>query len=162
MASSMKYLSMKSRMLFRCCSGTHMRFFYSASGNSTSLITLFQLSCQVLVFLIACGAILALKELSESTDSISRYEMLRKIGVEEGDIERSLFVQMGIFFLLPLLLACIHSIFGMRCSSVILESIGTQQVGTSMAATTVIILLIYGGYFLITYFCSKSIIKERK
>lgn len=115
-----------------------------------------------LVFLIACGAILALKELSESTDSISRYEMLRKIGVEEGDIERSLFVQMGIFFLLPLLLACIHSIFGMRCSSVILESIGTQQVGTSMAATTVIILLIYGGYFLITYFCSKSIIKERK
>ncbi len=31
-----------------------------------------------------------------------------------------------------------------------------------MAATTVIILLIYGGYFLITYFCSKSIIKERK
>ena len=115
-----------------------------------------------LVFLIACGAILALKELSESTDSISRYEMLRKIGVEEGDIERSLFVQMGIFFLLPLLLACIHSIFGMRYSSVILESIGTQQVGTSMAATTVIILLIYGGYFLITYFCSKSIIKERK
>ena len=115
-----------------------------------------------LVLLIACGAILALKELSESADSITRYEMLRKIGAEESDINRSLFAQTGIFFLLPLILACVHSVFGMKFSSIILESIGTQQVGASMLLTTIIILLIYGGYFLVTYFCSKGIIKDRK
>lgn len=115
-----------------------------------------------LVFLIACGAMLALKELSESADSIHRYEMLRKIGAEESDIAKSLFRQTGIFFMLPLLLACIHSVFGMRFAVNFLEVFGTERIGESIAATSVILLLIYGGYFLITYYCSKGIIKERK
>ncbi len=115
-----------------------------------------------LVFLIACGAILALKELSESVDSIGRYEMLRKIGADESDISKSLFRQTGIFFLLPLLLACVHSVFGMKFAAFFLEVFGTEKMAESIAATSIIILLIYGGYFLITYYCSKSIIKERK
>lgn len=115
-----------------------------------------------LVFLITCGAILALKELSESVDSIGRYEMLRKIGAEESDISKSLFRQTGIFFLLPLLLACVHSVFGMKFATFFLEICGTEKMTESILSTSVIILLIYGGYFLITYFCSKGIIKERK
>ncbi len=115
-----------------------------------------------LVFLIACGAILALKELSESVDSIVRYEMLRKIGAEESDISKSLFRQTGIFFLLPLLLACVHSVFGMKFAAYFLEIFGTEKMAESIAATSIIILLIYGGYFLITYFCGKGIIKGRK
>ncbi|MBR1864841.1 MAG: FtsX-like permease family protein [Ruminococcus sp.] len=115
-----------------------------------------------LVFLIACGAILALKELSESVDSIGRYEMLRKIGADESDISRSLFRQTGIFFLLPLILACVHSVFGMKFAAYFLEVFGTEKMTESIAATSIILLLIYGGYFLITYYCSKGIIKERK
>ena len=115
-----------------------------------------------LVFLIACGAILALKELSESVDSIPRYEMIRKIGVDENDISKSLFQQTGIFFLLPLILACIHSVFGMKFASIFLEMFGTEKTAESIAATSIIILLIYGGYFLITYYCSKGIIKEKR
>lgn len=115
-----------------------------------------------LIFLISCAAILALKQLSDSVDSISRYEMLRKIGAEESDISKSLFRQTGIFFLLPLLLACVHSVFGMKFSTFILETFGTEKLAESIGFTSVMILLIYGGYFLITYFCSKSIIKSRK
>jgi putative ABC transport system permease protein len=115
-----------------------------------------------LVFLIASGAILALKELSESVDSVGRYEMLRKIGADEKDLGRSLLRQTGIFFLIPLLLACLHSVFGMRFAARTLEFIGTENIGKSMTVTTMIILLIYGGYFLITFFSSKSIVKERR
>lgn len=115
-----------------------------------------------LVFLIACGAILALKELSESVDSIERYEMLRKIGAEESDISKSLFRQTGIFFLLPLLLAAVHSVFGMKFAAYVLEIFGTENMWESIGATSVIILLIYGGYFLITYYCGKGIIKDKK
>ena len=115
-----------------------------------------------LVFLIACGAILALKELSENVDSIGRYEMLRKIGAEESDISKSLFRQTGIFFLLPFMLAVVHSVFGMRFALQFLETFGTEKLTESITATSIIILLIYGGYFLITYYCSKGIIKERK
>lgn len=114
-----------------------------------------------LVFLISCGAILALKELSESVDSIVRYTMLRKIGVEEADISKSLRRQTGLFFLLPLTLAGIHSVFGMKFASYFLEMFGTEKIGVSILLTVVIILVIYGGYFLITYFCSKGIIREK-
>ena len=115
-----------------------------------------------LVFLITCAAILALKELSDSVDSIPRYEMLRKIGVDESDISKSLFRQTGIFFFMPLLLAVIHSIFGMKFALYVIEAFGTQNLTKSVIFTASIILLIYGGYFLITYFCSKSIIKKNK
>ncbi|MDE6665003.1 MAG: FtsX-like permease family protein [Ruminococcus sp.] len=115
-----------------------------------------------LIFLISCAAILALKQLSESVDSISRYEMLRKIGAEESDISKSLFRQTGIFFLLPLLLACVHSVFGMKFSTYILEVFGTEKLAESIGFTSIMILLIYGGYFLITYLCSKSIIRSHK
>ena len=115
-----------------------------------------------LVFLIACGAILALKELSESVDSIGRYEMLRKIGAEESDISKSLFCQTSIFFLLPMILAVFHSIFGMKYSVYFLQVFGTDNISSSITATSAIILLIYGGYFLVTYFCSKGIVKGKK
>lgn len=115
-----------------------------------------------LVFLIACGAILALKELSDSVDSIGRYEMLRKIGAEESDISRSLLRQTGLFFLLPLVLACIHSVFGMKFLIFFLQVFGTKNIGSSVASTAAVILLIYGGYFLVTYFSGRSIIKDRK
>lgn len=115
-----------------------------------------------IIFLISCAAIIALKQLSESVDNISQYEMLRKIGVEESDISKSLFRQTGIFFLMPLLLACVHSIFGMKFSMFILEIFGTGKLIESVASTSIIILLIYGIYFFVTYFCSKGIIRGKK
>lgn len=36
-----------------------------------------------IIFLISCAAILALKELSESSDNVEKFNMLRKIGVDE-------------------------------------------------------------------------------
>jgi len=114
------------------------------------------------VFLIAGGAILALKELSECTDSVGRYVMLRKIGAEERDITGSLFRQTGIFFLLPLLLACIHSVFGMKFAIRVMEDFGTENLFQSIAVTSAILLLIYGGYFLVTYFSGRGIIRDKQ
>ncbi len=111
------------------------------------------------VFLVACGAILALKELSENVDSIPRYDMLRKIGVEEKSITSSLLRQTGIFFLLPLVLAIIHSVFGMKFSVQVLEIFGTDGIAKSIGLASVILAVIYGGYFLITYFSSKRVIR---
>lgn len=60
------------------------------------------------------------------------------------------------------MLAVVHSVFGMRFALQFLETFGTEKLTESITATSIIILLIYGGYFLITYYCSKGIIKERK
>ena len=115
-----------------------------------------------LVFLIACGAILALKELSESIDNVERYKTLRKIGVDEKDISKSLFRQIGFFFIAPLLLACIHTAFSVRFVSFMLDTNNMQDLAGPMLINALIVLLIYGGYFLITYLCSKNIIRSRR
>ena len=114
------------------------------------------------VFLVSCGAILALKELSESADSIPRYTMLRKLGVDESEITKSLFRQSGIFFLLPLLLACIHSYFGMRLGKFVLDMLVKGSFIKPIFFTSGVIVAIYGGYFLLTFLCSRAIIKEQK
>ncbi len=113
------------------------------------------------IFLMASAAVLALKELSESSDNKERFRMLRKIGTDEKMINKALFRQIGIFFLLPLLLALIHSIFGIIFSVNILAIFGTNELLPSILMTASIIVIIYGGYFLLTYMCSKNIIKER-
>ncbi|WP_373599801.1 ABC transporter permease [Paraclostridium bifermentans] len=113
-----------------------------------------------LVFLISSGAILALKELSESADSKDRYKTLRKIGVDESMINKSLFIQIGIFFGFPLLLAIIHSIFGIQVANMMLESFGRDGLMKSIIMTSIFVVVIYGGYFIVTYLCSKNIIKE--
>jgi putative ABC transport system permease protein len=111
------------------------------------------------VFLISAAAIMALKELSESTDNIERYCMLRKLGADEKMIHKALFRQIGIFFAMPLALAILHSIFGMKFSMIFLAVLGTSGMTVSIVTTAVILALIYGGYFVLTYVCSKNMIK---
>ena len=114
-----------------------------------------------IVFLIASVAILALKELTESTDNKERYKMLRKLGADEKMINKSLFRQIAIFFMFPLLVAIIHSIFGLTFCSYVISTFGNEQLLNSIIMTAIFIVVIYGGYFLITYLCSKNIIKEK-
>lgn len=113
-----------------------------------------------IIFLISSAAILALKNLSEASDNRNRYIVLRRIGADDKLIRKSLFREIFIFFMTPLLLAIIHSIFGMRFALKILEMFGNNGLLRSVIFTSVIIIFIYGGYFLITYLCSKNIIKE--
>lgn len=113
-----------------------------------------------IIFLISSAAILALKELSDSADNKERYGMLRKIGVDERMIDMALFRQIGIFFAFPLLLAVIHSIFGLKFVNLILSTMGMSSMMASVGMTAVFLVIIYGGYFMLTYICSREIIKN--
>ena len=114
-----------------------------------------------IIFLISCAAILALKELSESSDNVEKFVVLRKIGVDEQELNKALFKQIGIFFMFPLILAIIHSIFGVMFCNKILKTMGVSFNLKSVIITSLFIIFIYGGYFFITYICSKNIIKEK-
>ena len=115
------------------------------------------------IFLIASSAILALKQLTESSDNKQRYTILRKIGCDEKMINQALFRQIFIFFMLPLALAIIHSIFGIKFILSMMASLASEEeLLPSVIVTTVIIGVIYGLYFLATYLGSKNIIKEEE
>ena len=88
--------------------------------------------------------------------------MLRKLGVEEKEISKSIFLQSGLFFLLPLLLACLHSYFGMRLGKFGLSMVVIGSYTKPILFTSAVVVLIYGGYFLLTFLGSKAITKEQK
>lgn len=133
---------------------------YESSVGLGAMVTFIGLYLGI-IFLISSAAILALKELSESTDNKERYQMLRKIGTDEKMINRALFKQIAIFFSVPLILAIIHSIFGIEFCKYILITFGDEEMTKSITMTAVFLIIIYGGYFLITYYCSKNIIKDK-
>ena len=114
-----------------------------------------------IIFLIASSAILALKQLTEASDNKQRYTILRKIGCDEKMINKALFRQIGIFFGMPLVLAIIHSIFGIQFALNLLSGIAkSNELLPSIIVTVIIIGTIYGSYFLATYLGGKNIIKE--
>lgn len=141
--------------------GTSKLAIAEASTGLGALVTFIGLYLGI-IFLISSAAILALKELSESSDNKERFNMLRRIGTDENMINKALFNQIAIFFLFPLLIAIIHSVFGIKFCSYILETFGNEELLSSIIMTAIFLVIIYGGYFIITYLCSKNIIKEKR
>jgi len=97
-----------------------------------------------IIFLISSAAILALRELSDSADNKERYGMLRKLGVDERMIDMALFKQIGIFFAFPLILALIHSVFGIKFINIILATMGMSSMAASIGLTLAFVAVIYG------------------
>ena len=133
---------------------------YTASTGLRAIMIFIGLYLGV-IFLISSACILALKELSDSTDNKEKFGMLKKIGVDDKRLNRALFIKEGIFFMIPLFVAIIHSIFGIKCANIIMKSMSVTGNMESILSTALLIVLIYGGYFLVTYFMSKRIINEK-
>ena len=133
---------------------------YTASTGLRAIMIFIGLYLGV-IFLISSAAILALKELSDSSDNKEKYQMLRRIGVDDKKLNGALFIQIFIFFMFPLVIAIIHSIFGIMCANTIMESMSVTSNMTSILTTALLIVVIYGGYFIVTYTTSKRIINEK-
>ena len=131
----------------------------AVSGGLSAAVTFISIYLGI-IFLICSAAILALKELSDSSDNKERYAVLRKIGADEKMISRALFYQIGIFFFIPLALAVVHSVFGMIFIKIGLQSMGQIDYFSSILSAAVIFILIYGAYFFLTYFGSRRIIRN--
>ncbi len=63
-----------------------------------------------------------------------------------------------IHFILPLAVACIHSVVGIKVANEFISEKGGINALGIIITTAAVILLVYGSYFLATYFSSKSII----
>ena len=132
----------------------------NASVGIATIVTFIAIYLGI-IFLIASSAILALKQLTESSDNKQRYAILRKIGCDEKMINQALFRQIGIFFGLPLILAIIHSIFGIQFVMSMMTGLANKKdLLPSIIGTVCIMGGIYGAYFLATYLRSKSMIQE--
>lgn len=138
---------------------TKIGLYESAIGLS-AVITFLAIYIGI-IFLIVGTAMLALKELAESTNNKERYKILDKIGVDRKDKNKALLTQMGLFFGIPLSVACIHAVFGILFTRNIMGLFSTKDLTPSIIGTGIFLVIIYGGYFLATYCGSKRIIEEQ-
>lgn len=113
-----------------------------------------------LVFMIACTAVLAIQQLSEAEDNKERYALLMKLGADKKMIHKSLFTQVLSYFLMPLSLAAVHSVVGLKLSYNLLSEFGVVNIIPSIILSALFVVFIYGAYFLVTYFGSKNIINK--
>jgi len=127
----------------------------------SSAIWVFICSYIGLIFLLICAALLSLKQLTETADNGYRYGLLQKIGADEKLIDRTLFKQIGIFFVIPLFVSCVFSAFGINKIIAVVEDFMNMHIATNIGGTIIVFLLIYGGYFIITYISCRRIIKEK-
>lgn len=133
---------------------------YESSVTTKAIIAFLAIYLGI-VFMIACAAILAIQQLSEATDNVERYNLLKKLGVERSELNHALFIQILSYFLLPLLLAVIHSVVGLTVASrEVIKVFGDMNVASTIFATSVFIVLVYGSYFLLTYVGSKNVINK--
>lgn len=134
---------------------------YEQSKGFTTMILYIGLYLGI-VFLISSAAVLALQQLSEASDSSDRYKSLKKIGATEKMINKTIFTQTVIYFVMPLTLAIVSSIVGINVVNKFIALYGKPNIGPTALLTLGILVIVYGGYFYVTYVGYKSIVKNSK
>ena len=131
------------------------------AGNITDKATAAFLAIYLgFVFIITGAAVLAIPQLSEAADNKERYCLLKKLGADKKLLDKALFTQIFSYFMIPLLLAIIHSIVGIKAVYNLLIQLGQVNIASSIVLTAGFVILIYGAYFLLTYMGSKNIVNK--
>lgn len=138
---------------------TRIQMSDSAIGTS-ALFTFIGLYLGI-VFAISSGTVLAIEQLSESSDNKERYRVLGQLGASRPMINRSLLYQIGITFVFPLVVALIHSFVALNEISYIINLMVSINIADKILITSIFIVIVYGGYYLATYLASNRIINER-
>lgn len=132
---------------------------YEDNNGMTNIVLFIGIYLGV-IFLISSTAVLALQQLSEASDSIDRYKSLRRIGVSQKMINKSIFTQVSIYFGLPLVVALVHSMVAIKVVNAFLTVFNKPDIGVSSLVTALIMVIVYGGYFYATYTGYKSTVKN--
>lgn len=114
-----------------------------------------------IVFMVTCAAILAIQQLTEASENKSRYELLAKLGADKKMLNKALFIQIFCYFIFPLVIGVIHSIFGLIAVQKTLMDFLMMDISSMLIPTGVFISVVYVAYFLLTYISSKSIVNKK-
>ncbi len=101
--------------------------------------------------------------LSQDLDKKTPYDVsFIYMGQKEKMINHALFIQIAIYFFMPLSLAIIHSYVGISVVNNIVSVAGNINIVSNTFYTALVFLIIYGGYFFATYLGSRSMIKAKR
>lgn len=112
------------------------------------------------VLVVACAAIMAVQQLSSTSDSAGRYRTLHELGCPDRMIYRSVRTQSGLMFLAPLVVALAHSVCALAAVLKLVEIFGYVDLGQTAAFAVAIFIVAYGGYFAATYRAEHGMVRR--
>lgn len=112
-----------------------------------------------ITFLITAGAVLALQQLSQSSDNIKRYRLLGKLGASRKEMKRSLTKQLKIYFGLPMLVAAIHAAVVVTLIFRYFEGLACSMIVSIIGFGALMVIAVYAVYFIATYTGSRRILQ---
>ena len=114
------------------------------------------------VFLLAAAAVLALQQLTQAADCAGQYRVLSLLGAPARMRGRAVTAQVFLAFFLPLSLALVHAVVGMTAANAVIAEVGKVDAAASSAVTALLLVVVYGGYFLATCWGSRRILRTSR
>jgi len=137
-------------------SSLYTSFVADASFYDFTGIIYFLGSFLFLVFVFGTGSIIYFKTLSESFRDKGKYEILKKLGMTDLEIYKSVSKQVGISFILPLIVGSIHSIV----SILVLSNMMKFNLLIPTIMSIGIFTLAYGIFYIFTIRKFMSIVQQ--
>jgi len=104
-----------------------------------------------LIFVMATATLLAIQQLSDSEKYKYRYELLRKLGVDELQINRTIFKQLLFYFAIPMVLPVIISIpVILGVGQIFTVAVTMEEIFKNICIMLGMFILVYGIYFIAT------------
>lgn len=139
-----------------------VRGYYESSNKTAMTIFSFSLLYVSIIFITVVGTILSIQTLSDSNKNKYQYKLLKKLGVEEKNIKKTIRKQITCNFLFPALYPIIIAIATSFSINRLFYAITSANMNylTSILITIGIFSIIYGIYYIATYITFKNNIEE--
>ena len=139
-----------------------VRGYYESSNKTAMTIFSFSLLYVSIIFITVVGTILSIQTLSDSNKNKYQYKLLKKLGVEEKNIKKTIRKQITCNFLFPALYPIIIAIATSFSINRLFYAITSANMNylTSILITIGIFAIIYGIYYIATYITFKNNIEE--
>ena len=109
-----------------------------------------------ILFVIAMVLMMYYKQISEGYDDRDRFAIMRKVGLDDREIRRSIHSQVLTVFFLPLITACIHTSVAFLIVRRVLMIFGLTNAALLMACTGGT-MLVFAGFYVITYLVTANV-----
>ena len=126
-------------------------------GNRTSQVKSFYTMISflafyvALIFVMATATILAIQQLSDSEKYKYRYELLKKLGMDESEMNQTIFKQILFYFALPIFIPILLSIPAIFIvAQIFTVAVTIEEIWRNMALVIGIFIFVYGIYFIAT------------
>ena len=104
-----------------------------------------------LIFVMATATLLAIQQLSDSEKYKYRYELLKKLGMDELQINKTIFKQLFFYFAIPMLIPVLVSIPAiLSIGSLFAIAVTMEEIIRNMFIILGMLMLVYGIYFIAT------------